>query len=88
MTFIAIWTSIILCSLSTLISLSARLLSDNENEEKAFVPILVIITFFIAMLPENELVAYKTYEKMLDYVTILFPTLPVITLLVARLRRR
>lgn len=83
-----IWTSFILCSLSALISLCARLLSDNKREEKAFVPILVIITFFVSMLPQNEVITYNIYEKMLDYVTILFPTVPVIALTVARLKRR
>lgn len=83
-----IWTSFILCSLSALISLCSRLLTDDRKKEKAFVPILIFITFFIAMIPKNEITAYDVYEKMLDYVTILFPTLPAVVLITARVRRR
>ena len=84
-----IWTALILCSMSTLSSLSARLLSGSKKvQEKAFVPIVVILTFFISMLPDNEITALRFYELILDYSYLLFPVLPIIIISAASIRRR
>ena len=84
-----IWTALILCSMSALSYLSARLLSGLKNaQEKAFVPIVTILTFFISMLPDNEITALIFYEFILDYSYILFPLLPILIISVASVRRR
>lgn len=85
-----VWTSFIMCSMSALIALVAKLLSHSSDKygEKAFVPALTLITFFIAMLPASETAAFNFYEKLLSTSTLFFPTIPVIVLSVARLRKR
>ena len=85
-----VWTSFVMCSMSTLISVTARLLSGSfkETGENSFVPVVSIITFFIAMLPESESTAFTLYEKLLNLSTVLFPTIPVIVLLIARIHKR
>ena len=85
-----VWTSFVMCSMSTLISISARLASSSseETKESSFVPTITIITFFTAMLPRSESSAFLLYEKLLSASTLLFPTLPVIILTIARIRRR
>ena len=85
-----VWTSFVMCSMSILISTSASLVSSDKEREKesAFVPILTIITFFVAMLPKSEGTAFYLYEKMLSFSTALFPTIPVIILTIARIRRK
>lgn len=85
-----VWTSFVMCSMSVLISIAARLLSgyDKQPAEKSLVPVITVITFFIAMLPESESSAFYFYEKLLSISTVLFPTLPVIILTIARIRRK
>lgn len=85
-----VWTSFVMCSMSTLISTSAGLLAGTSEQKKSssFVPIITIITFFTSMLPESEGSAFYIYEKLLSYSTLLFPSLPVIILTIARLRRK
>ncbi|MBQ3022282.1 MAG: GerAB/ArcD/ProY family transporter [Clostridia bacterium] len=85
-----VWTSFVMCSMSILISTSASLLSGSREREKksAFVPVITIITFFVSMLPSSEGSAFYLYEKLLSYSTFLFPTLPVIILTIARIRRK
>ena len=85
-----VWTSFILCSMSILISIGARLLADttHQSQESSFVPIITIITFFAALLPVSESAAFLLYEKLLSASTVLFPTAPVIVLTAARIRKR
>ena len=85
-----VWTSFVMCSMSILISIGARLLSgsDEHTTESSFVPVVTIITFFVAMLPVSENAAFLFYEKLLNYSTVLFPTLPIIILTVSRIRIR
>lgn len=85
-----VWTSFVMCSMSILISLTASLMSKSNTREEssAFVPILTIITFFVSMLPPDESSAFYLYEKLLSFSTVLFPTLPVIILILARIRRK
>ncbi len=85
-----VWTSFVMCSMSILISTCASLISGSREREKksAFVPILTIITFFVSMIPESESASFYLYEKMLSFSTVLFPTLPVIILTIARIRRK
>ena len=85
-----VWTSFVMCSMSILIAVTARLSSSKSKEtnEMAFVPIITIITFFVAMFPESESSAFYIYEKLLSASTLLFPTLPVFVLIIARIRRK
>lgn len=85
-----VWTSFVMCSMSILISISARLAasSSERTKEIAFVPVITIITFFTAMLPRSESSAFLLYEKLLSSSTLLFPTLPVVILTIARIRRK
>ena len=63
-----IWTGLILCSMSALTTLSSRLFAFSESKkEKGFVPIVIFLTFFTAMLPNNEISALRFYEILLDY---------------------
>ena len=85
-----VWTSFVMCSMSILISVSASLMakSDVRENASAFVPVLTIITFFVSMLPPDESSAFYIYEKLLSFSTVLFPTMPVIILILARIRRK
>lgn len=85
-----VWTSFVLCSMSILISIGARLLAGTteQSKESSFVPVVAIITFFAAMLPVSESAAFSLYEKLLSASTVLFPTLPTIILVAARIRKR
>ena len=85
-----VWTSFVMCSMSILITASASLISGSRERDRkcAFVPILTIITFFVAMLPKSEGASFYLYEKMLSFSTVLFPTAPVIILTIARIRRK
>lgn len=85
-----VWTSFVMCSMSVLISIAARLISQTTNPQKgkSFVPLITIITFFISMLPSSENAAFAFYEKLLSINTLLFPTLPIIILIIARARQR
>lgn len=85
-----VWTSFVMCSMSILISISAGLAAgtSHQQESSAFVPAVTIITFFAAMLPGSESSAFYLYEKLLSWSTLLFPTLPVIILITARIRRK
>ena len=85
-----VWTSFVMCSMSILISITARLMANSceHSKESSFVPIITIITFFVAMLPESESSAFYFYEKLLSSSTLLFPTLPTIILAIARIRRK
>lgn len=84
-----IWTGLLLCSMSTLTSLSSRLFAfSDKSREKGFVPIVTFLTFFVSMLPDNEITSLRFYELILDYSYILFPVLPIIIISVARIRNR
>lgn len=85
-----VWTSFIMCSMSVLISVVSKLLSHSTDEykEKSFVPAVTLITFFVAMLPKSESTAFYVYEKLLSTSTLLFPTIPIIVLIIARFRQR
>ena len=85
-----VWTSFVMCSMSILISINSKLLEGDTSQEqrRTFAPILTIITFFVAMLPESEGSAFSLYEKLLSASTLLFPTLPILTLITARIRRK
>lgn len=85
-----VWAGFVMCSMSILISVSANLLGGKSNNFKssALVPVITIITFFAAMLPDSESSAFFFYEKLLSTSTLLFPTLPVIILVMARIRRK
>lgn len=85
-----VWTGFVMCSMSILIAITSRLATFNKStiNEKAFVPIFTIITFFVAMFPESESSAFYFYEKLLSTSTLLFPTIPVFVLITARIRRK
>ncbi len=85
-----VWTSFVMCSMSIIISITARLMagSSEQVKESSFVPVITIITFFVSMLPESESSAFYFYEKLLSSSTLLFPTIPVIVLIIARIRRK
>lgn len=85
-----VWTGFVMCSMSILIAVTARLASSGKSRlnEASFVPIITIITFFVSMIPESESSAFYIYEKLLSTSTLLFPTLPVIVLTIARIRRK
>lgn len=85
-----VWTSFVMCSMSCLITIAARLLSKSTDaqKEKSFVPVITLITFFISMLPSSENAAFSFYEKLLGISTLLFPAIPVILLIFARIRRK
>ena len=85
-----VWTGFVMCSMSILIAVTSRLATSHKGKikETAFVPIITIITFFVAMFPESESSTFYIYEKLLSSSTVLFPTLPVIILTVARIRRK
>jgi len=85
-----VWTGFVMCSMSILIAVTSRLASSDKKDinEMAFVPIITIITFFVAMFPESESSAFYIYEKLLSTSTLLFPTLPVFALTIARVRRK
>ena len=85
-----VWTSFVMCSMSIIISITARLMagSSEQIKESSFVPVITIITFFVSMLPESESSAFYFYEKLLSSSTLLFPTIPVIVLTIARIRRK
>lgn len=84
-----VWTSFILCSISALVCIGAHLLAGtNKKSEKGFVPIVVLITFLVAMIPESEISAFHYYEVILRYGSVLFPTVPVVVTIIARLRLR
>ena len=85
-----VWTGFVMCSMSILIAFTSRLASQkgSETSESSFVPIVTIITFFVAMFPESESSAFYIYEKLLSASTVLFPTIPVIVLIIARIRRK
>lgn len=85
-----VWTSFVMCSMSILISITAGLMagSSEQKQGSSFVPAVTIITFFVSMLPKSESSAFYFYEKLLSCSTVLFPTLPVIILTIARIRRK
>ena len=85
-----VWTSFVMCSMSVLIAVTARLASYTSPTEvkKSFTPVITIITFFISMLPKSEASAFAVYEKLINMSTLLFPTLPFIILVTARIVRR
>ncbi len=85
-----VWTGFVMCSMSIIITVTSRLAVANKSaiSETAFVPIITIITFFVAMFPESESSAFYIYEKLLSTSTVLFPTLPVLVLITARIRRK
>ena len=85
-----VWAAFVMCSMSVLISITAKLTANIEkkHDEKPFVPIITFITFFTAMLPSGEDAAFLFYEKLLSISSILFPAVPVLVLIVARIRKR
>lgn len=85
-----VWTSFVMCSMSIIISVTAGLMASTSGQRKgsSFVPVITIITFFVAMLPKSESSAFYFFERLLSYSTVLFPTLPVIILTIARIRRK
>ncbi len=83
-----IWTSCIMCSMSILTSVSASLLSgDHQTRQNGFVPVVISISLFLAMLSSNEVLQIDLYEKLLDYCYILYPLIPFVVILIARLRK-
>ena len=84
-----VWTGFVMCSTSILIGITAKLANtDKTTSDTVFAPILTAVTFFVAMLPKSESAAFNIYEKLLSTSTLLFPTLPVIVLSIARIRRK
>ncbi len=84
-----VWTSFVMCSMSVLIAASSRLASQNyKGIDKAFTPIITVITFFIAMLPASESSAFSLYDRLINLSTLIFPVVPFILLCIARLKRR
>ena len=83
-----IWTSCIMCSMSILTAVSASLLSgDHRTRQNGFVPIVISISLFLAMLSSNEVLQIDLYEKLLDYCFILYPVIPFAVILISRLRK-
>ncbi len=85
-----VWTSFVMCSMSILIAVASRLASYNSPNgcDKSFTPVITLITFFVSMLPESESAAFIIYEKLINVSTILFPVIPFLILVFARIRRR
>lgn len=83
-----IWASLIMCSMCVLFSFAARMMGKCSGTQKAFVPIVVFIAFFVAMLPNSETEAFDAYGKFLTFGGLLFPVIPVIITVIARIRRR
>ena len=85
-----VWTAFVMCSMSILISVTSKLASNSENQsdEKAFVPVISFITLFAALIPGSESIAFSFYEKLLSISSILFPTVPLLTFVTARIRKR
>lgn len=84
-----VWTSFIMCSMSVLIAVTAKLLSQSPTgfKERAFIPALTVITFLIALIPSGEATAFSFYEKLLGASTLLFPIIPVCVFIIARIRK-
>lgn len=84
-----IWTAIIMCGMCSTLSVATRLMNGGSDEgRRAFVPIIIMITFFISCMPSCELNAFDMYERLLRFGTILFPTFPILLLIIARIRKR
>ena len=84
-----VWTAFVMCSMSILICVTSKLASNSENqsEEKSFVPIITFITLFAALIPVSESVAFSFYERLLGISSLLFPAVPLVTLITARIRK-
>ena len=85
-----VWTAFVMCSMSILIYVTSKLAasSEKQGETKAFVPIITFITLFTALLPGSESSAFSFYEKLLSISSILFPAVPFVTFVTARIRKR
>ena len=84
-----VWTGVILCSMSATLSLVTKLMNNGKEtaERKAYVPLTVFTVFFLSVLPETEIQAFLAYEYTLRYGYILFPLLPAIVLITAKIRK-
>ncbi len=85
-----VWTSFVMCSMSVLIAVTAKLAAHTSSNasEKAFTPIITLITFFVSMLPSSESSAFIIYNKLINISTLLFPVIPFLLLCCARIKRR
>lgn len=83
-----IWAGLILCSMCVRFSFASRMMGNSSSSQKAFVPIVVFIAFFIAMLPNTETEAFKAYGSLLTFGGLLFPIIPIVITVIARIRRR
>ncbi len=88
-TVIFVWTGVIICALSTLVISAAELLKNSVDIRQGggFVPILVMMIFFIGVLPRSELDTYGIYRITVNishyfYIGVIF-----LVLICARLRK-
>lgn len=82
-----VWTALILCSLSVLMTVISSLMNNGrEQGRSAFVPISVMIMFFLSAIPKTETAAFSIYDHMLKFGGVLFPLIPLGVLLAARIK--
>lgn len=84
-----IWAGIVLCALSTVILGAGELLSSaaGESDSTGFMPLLVIMMFFISMLPDTELDAYEIYKKLIGGSHLIYISVILLILITARGRK-
>ena len=83
-----VWTALILCSLSALMTVITSLMNNGrEKGRSAFVPISVMIMFFLSTLPKTEPDAFSAYDFMLKFGGIPFPLIPLAVILIARAKK-
>ena len=78
-TVIFVWTAVIICGLSTLVIAAGELLKTTVGElhSSGFIPLLILIIFFIGVLPRTELETYDVYHIVLNvshyfYIAVIF----------------
>ena len=88
-TVIFIWTAMIICALSTLVIAGGELLKTTAAEKHSggFVPLLVMIIFFIGALPKSELSTYDIYNVVLNFSHYFYIVVIFLIPICARLRK-
>lgn len=88
-TVIFVWTGVIICGLTTLVVSAAQLLrvTAGENDGRGFVPMLVMLLFFVGALPASELDTYDVYRVTLNWSHYFYIGFVFLLLLTARLRK-
>ena len=88
-TVIFIWTAMIICALSTVIIAAGELLKTavGEMHSGGFVPLLVMIMFFIGVLPRSELSTYDIYHVVISFSHYFYIAVIFLVPICARLRK-